>query len=309
MPEGQQQWVPAGYPPSFGTRNVCSARGKAEGRGARALGDYGVRGLLLPPRGANNETVLEAYLTQEGSTRALGPFQQREAGSAYLQRWSALSSKGVSFSRNSKAQLTSSVKSYKEPERAIWLLGLPPSLPQPAMQGPRGAMRYESLQAHLPTHWLPGPGRGEGGGSPRAAVLAPVIRHLCLRSSLAALGLQTGCVRAMHTHAQAHSRFPRHKNSLLRSPAPSPPLPLQGGNKDPPIPMPPHLTSSAHLVPVRVLLQFHQNLWNLEDEMGEQKAQVLFHPGLRASSVAPAPGRETGHSCPKASILGTKSKS
>lgn len=56
-----------------------------------------------------------------------------EQGSSYLQRWSALSSKGVSFSRNSKAQLTSSVKSYKDPEGAIWLLG-PPLHPQPVMQ-------------------------------------------------------------------------------------------------------------------------------------------------------------------------------
>lgn len=44
-------------------------------------------------------------------------------GESYLQRWSALSSKGVSFSRNSKAQLTSSVKSCEEPGAAMWLLG------------------------------------------------------------------------------------------------------------------------------------------------------------------------------------------
>lgn len=31
--------------------------------------------------------------------------------STHLQRWSALSSRGVNFSRNSKAQFTSSVKS------------------------------------------------------------------------------------------------------------------------------------------------------------------------------------------------------
>ena len=52
-----------------------------------------------------------------------------------MQRWSALSSNGVSFSRNSKAVLTSSVKSCQskvKPETAIWLPG-PPLHPQPAL--------------------------------------------------------------------------------------------------------------------------------------------------------------------------------
>lgn len=61
------------------------------------------------------------------------PVEQGEQGSAYLQCWSALSNNGVSFSRNSKAQLTSSLKSCKESETSTWFLG-PPLLPQSAMQ-------------------------------------------------------------------------------------------------------------------------------------------------------------------------------
>lgn len=50
-----------------------------------------------------------------------------------LQRWSALSNSGVSFSRNSKAEWTSSVKSYKGSETSTGVLG-PLLLPQPTRQ-------------------------------------------------------------------------------------------------------------------------------------------------------------------------------
>ena len=176
----------------------------------------------------------EAYLTQEDSGRAQGTFQQSEAGSSYFQRWSALSSKGVSFSRNSKAQLTSSVKSYKEPKRAIWPLGFPPhhSLPCRSPGTPSGTKACKST---CPPTGFQGLDGEKGGASPHVAVLAPITRQPCLLSSLEASCLQTGCVQVTRTDAQVHSHFPspRHKNTLLRSQMPSSALASPGRKRGP----------------------------------------------------------------------------
>ena len=70
-----------------------------------------------------------------------------------MQRWSALSSKGVSFSRNSKAELTSSVKSCKEPETAVQLPD-PQRHPQPVMQALEGILLGAPYELAVPTAGL-----------------------------------------------------------------------------------------------------------------------------------------------------------
>lgn len=88
---------------------------------------------------------------------------RRVQGSSYLQRWSALSSKGVSFSRNSKAQLTSSVKSYKEPERPS---GFSVFFPTHSLRCglTRTPLDIKAYKSAVPTHWLPVTTMGGGLG-------------------------------------------------------------------------------------------------------------------------------------------------
>lgn len=66
----------------------------------------------LPPTPAERP-LPAAHLTERAGADSGPPPGEQAGRGSYLQRWSALSSKGVSFSRNSKAELTSSVKSYK----------------------------------------------------------------------------------------------------------------------------------------------------------------------------------------------------
>lgn len=88
---------------------------------------------LLPPTPAKRVQQEDKASCSSSAQRAGKdlehlPAKRLNRGS-YLQRWSALSNKGVSFSRNSKAELTSSVKSCKDSETPSWVL-CPPAHPQ-----------------------------------------------------------------------------------------------------------------------------------------------------------------------------------
>lgn len=184
----------------------------------------------------------EAHLARRSSAEPRTPARRAKQGGSYLQRWSALSSKGVSFSRNSKAQLTSSVKSYKEPERATWLLGLP-AHPQSSMQAHKDTVRYKSLQGGRARPLALDDYMGRSMGTTPHGHPGPDHLRQLAYESLAGCLLSGDWVRACGcTDAQVHAHFPspRCKSTLLPSSV-SPPLPLllQGGYRDLPAPMPP----------------------------------------------------------------------
>lgn len=121
--------IPVQSPTLFRIKTIGVPKGKQGSLGNTVLLS------LAPAKGSQQGDSLLSSSSTGSRRRVQNTFQwsRGKQGNSYLQRWSALSNKGVSFSKNSKAQLTSSVKSYRESEASTWVPGCP-DLPQPTMQ-------------------------------------------------------------------------------------------------------------------------------------------------------------------------------